>query len=208
MPNYPTRNIFANVDPEILEAQERLLRKRESLQKSSAADWPERPESQNDSEIPNDSDGFTKDTEDCIGGDLRQDVRNNATQVQKKSVLDPSVPLRAFVAKAALISFEQESQGSDDWKSSTWEFVRFCRTHPKLMSLTADEAFDKIPWNATGFGEEEQLQFLVEWGRVRSLPGVSPLEFAARLARRHPLISLRKHLKTSTNLSPSRAGCK
>jgi hypothetical protein len=106
------------------------------------------------------------------------------------------VPLKEFVAKGALLSIEQASEGYDDWKSSTWEFVRQCRTHPALTSLTGDEAFNKIPWNATGFGEEEQLQFLVEWPRVKSLPGVSPVEFAARLASRHPLISLRKHLKT------------
>jgi hypothetical protein len=39
------------------------------------------------------------------------------------------------------------------------------------------------------------MQFLVEWDRVHSIPGVSPLEFAARLARQHPLTSTRK-LKT------------
>lgn len=77
----------------------------------------------------------------------------------------------------------------------TWEFVRLCKTHPVLMALSADDAFKKIPWTATGFEDEEHLQFLVEWDRVRSLPGISPLQWAADLARRRPLLSTGKDSK-------------
>ena len=113
----------------------------------------------------------------------------------KSTSLIATLPLKAFVAKAGLISIDA-SECSDTWKSPTWEFVRLCRTHPKLMSLTADQAFNKIPWSATGFEDEEQLTFIAEWDRVRSLPGMSPLHWAANLARQHPLLSTRKHLQT------------
>jgi hypothetical protein len=110
-------------------------------------------------------------------------------------LLDPNLPLREFVARAAVVSMEAGSDDGENWKSFTWEFTRLCRSHPKLSCLTADEAFKKIPWGPTGFDEEEQMQFLIEWDRVRSIPGLSPLEFAAKLARQQPLASTR-NLKT------------
>jgi hypothetical protein len=60
------------------------------------------------------------------------------------------------------------------------------------MSLTANEAFKAIPWHVTRFGEEEQMQFLVEWNAVMHLPGVPVLEWAASMARCYPLCSTRK----------------
>jgi len=97
---------------------------------------------------------------------------------------------------------EEISRG--EWKSLTWQFTRLCRTHPKLMPLTADEAFNAIPWYVTPFGEEEQMQFLVEWNTVRHLPGIPVLEWAASMAQAHPLFSTRKQFNSNNQfLSPA-----
>jgi hypothetical protein len=113
------------------------------------------------------------------------------------STLSTELPLRQYVAKAATLSIEASlnADSKDQWKSLTWEFVRLCKSHPKLSCLTADEALEAIPWTVTDFGEDEQLTFLAEWSRVRILPGVSPLEWAARLAREHPLQPKRSKFK-------------
>ena len=95
--------------------------------------------------------------------------------------------LRTFIKLAA-----KEIGNSDStWKSATWEFVRLCKSHPQLTALTADEAMNMIPWQQTNFEEEEQLQFLAEWNKVRLLPGVKPLDWAAEMARQKPIKSSR-----------------
>jgi hypothetical protein len=210
------RDPESTADAEILRANAKLLKLRQSLQDSRTvsedtatqsrdstrnhADWPEIPETQMNPMIPNELERLQKEPKEVTdrdhGGAFAQSLKT-AEVKPDESVLDPNLPLRTFLAKAALISAEQACASYDEgWKSSTWEFVRLCRSHPKFWDLSADEAVRKIPWNATGFDEEEQLQVLVEWDRVKSLPGVSPLEFAARLARRHPLYSRRKQFQS------------
>jgi hypothetical protein len=121
----------------------------------------------------------------------------SGTVESKTPTLSTQLPLKRFVQEAATISIEQaEDASGDKWKSRTWEFTRLCKTHPKLMALTADEAYNAIPWHVTQFDEEEQMQFLVEWNAVQHLPGVPILEWAASLAKSHPLLSTRKQFRS------------
>jgi hypothetical protein len=193
------------IDPELLEANARILKLRQARQESrrltqdTSTEYSDCTESTESTEriqkIQNDSEGFQKDPEGVDFVDRTPTSKTVDSPQTEECILNPTLPLKVFVAEAALRSIDA-SECSDNWKSPTWEFVRLCRTHPKLLSLTADQAFNKIPWSATGFDEEEQLTFIAEWDRVRSLPGMSPLHWAANLARQHPLISTRKHLKT------------
>ena len=90
--------------------------------------------------------GFRKEPEGVHFVDRAPTLKNAEIHKTSDYVLDPNLSLRDFVAKAAFISISQASEGAGgDWKSSTWEFVRLCRAHPKLMALTADEASRKIP---------------------------------------------------------------
>jgi hypothetical protein len=147
-----------------------------------------------DSETRND----TEDTEDTDDPEDREDLEDTEGVPLKTHgvlpTLNTKLPLRKFVAEAADISTREASLKTDsnEWKSTTWEFVRLLKTHPRLMCLTADEALEEIPWSVTDFGEDEQLTFLAEWTRVRILPGVPPLKWAVTLADQHPLEPKRK----------------
>ena len=50
---------------------------------------------------------------------------------------------------------------------------------------------EMIPWEVTDYGEDAQLQFLVEWDRVKYLPGQGPLDVAQSLASQKPLVPKR-----------------
>jgi hypothetical protein len=95
--------------------------------------------------------------------------------------------LRQFAAIAA-----EESRGASEqssWpKSVTWEFTRYCRAHPRLTHLTAEQAYEQIDWDAAGFAEEEMMEFFIEWDKVHHLPGVQPVDWALRMAQERTLV--------------------
>lgn len=101
------------------------------------------------------------------------------------------IPVPVFVELAA-----QESSSTPEnypaWRSTTWEFTRCLKSHPKLSHLTADEVVGLIDFDAIGFDEDDAMQFLVEWNRVKFIPGVKPLDWAATMAKTKPLASKRK----------------
>jgi hypothetical protein len=73
------------------------------------------------------------------------------------------------------------------WRSSTWEFTRLCKGHPRLNGLSATEVFQTIDWSFTNFDEEEQIQFFAEWDKVLFDAQQNPLSHAVQLAIDRPL---------------------
>jgi hypothetical protein len=175
-------NAETEASRELLAAQEQLDRNPSERQIHHAQTEQKDSERQKDSE---DLEGFgRKQKEATFGGSL------------SSPSLNTRLPLRIFCQRAASLSIEAAAESEGRWKSVTWEFTRLCKTHPKLMTLTADEAFESIPWRLTDFGDEEQMQFLVEWNSVRHLPGTAALDWAASMARARPLFSTRKRFDT------------
>ncbi len=78
-----------------------------------------------------------------------------------------------------------------DWRSLTWDFTRLLKLYPKLNRLSAEKAVQRIPWHVTNFNENEQLQVLVEWDRVKYLPGQGPFDIALSLTSQKPLVPKR-----------------
>ncbi len=100
-----------------------------------------------------------------------------------------NLPLVDYAVLAAKIGHREEPTEHDErYVSTTWEFTRLMKSHPDLINLSADDAFKKIPWGLVDFDEDELLQFLVEWGRVKYLPGQGPLDASLSLAGQKPLV--------------------
>ncbi len=102
------------------------------------------------------------------------------------------IPVPAFIELAAQESTSESYRDDAPWKSTTWEFTRSLKSHPKLSHLTADEVSELVDFEALGFDDDEALQFLVEWNRVKFIPGVKPLDWAWNMAKKKPLTSKRK----------------
>jgi hypothetical protein len=191
-------NAKNEASPDLLAAQAQLDRNPSDRQIHHEQTEQKDSERQKDSE---DSEGFRRTQKEAtFGGSLSSPSES----------LNTRLPLKTFCQRAASLSIEAAEESAESegrWKSVTWEFTRLCKTHPKLMSCTADEAFKIIPWHLTEFGDEEQMQFLVEWNSVRHLPGTSPLDWAASMARTRPLLSRRRQFDTY-NRFVSLAGCK
>jgi len=97
---------------------------------------------------------------------------------------------RNFYTKAAEASIEvAESRGGEGWQSRTWEFVRQCKAQVAFKDMSAEDLFDRIPWELTAFDEEDQLQFINEWDKVDRLSCIPALEWALEMAQRRPLLS-------------------
>lgn len=96
---------------------------------------------------------------------------------------------RDFFSKAAEASIEAAESRDSGWQSRTWEFVRQCKGQVAFQGMSAEEVFDRIPWELTGFDEEDQLQFMSEWDTVDRLSCIPVLTWAAEMARRRPLPS-------------------
>jgi len=97
------------------------------------------------------------------------------------------IPLPIFMRLAAEKTEAEYDPTPDAWESTTWKFTRFLKGHPRLTCLDADEVFNLIPWEEFSFDEEEQMAFLTEWPRVHFIPGLSPLNWAIRMAKEKPL---------------------
>jgi len=102
-----------------------------------------------------------------------------------------NLPLVDYTVLAADIGFSESTEYGEPWRSTTWNFTRLMKSHPDLRNLSADEALDRIPWRLIDFPEDERLQVLVEWDRVKYLPGQDPFDVALSLAAQKPLVPKR-----------------
>ncbi len=74
------------------------------------------------------------------------------------------------------------------WQSSTWGLVKECKASPKFAGKTALEAMNTVPWDSLSFNEEEKIQFMVEWDKVKVASGHKPLDWALDMSRKKPLM--------------------
>jgi len=98
-----------------------------------------------------------------------------------------NLPLHEYTRMAEEYAFTNSPEDGEQWRSLTWDFTRLLKLHPKLNRLSAEEAVQTIPWQLTDFAEDEQLQVLLEWDRVKYLPGQTPFDVALSLAAQKPL---------------------
>jgi len=122
--------------------------------------------------------------------DLRRHRRPQKTIEESYLQSDTLSTTREFVRKAAAESPDvaqaaRESLG--EWQSTSWHFTRMCKGHPSFKNVSAAQAFEAIDWSLTGFDEEERMQFLREWNRVKCFVGWSPVDWAVSMASQKPL---------------------
>ena len=82
----------------------------------------------------------------------------------------------------------RESEEPYEYKSRTWEFVRHMKALAMFDGVTAEQAFDRIPWECTEFDADDQIKFLDEWDKVKWAAGFeNPLKQAALMAEANPI---------------------
>lgn len=88
------------------------------LQELAVSHRPDCTERQRDGVIQrtqSDSEGFKKDTDGVNFVDHGPTPKRDDVQKFEATVLDTNVPLKVFVAKAAVISIEASSESGDNW---------------------------------------------------------------------------------------------
>lgn len=72
------------------------------------------------------------------------------------------------------------------WQSSTFHFVRLCRSRSEFDGMNRDGFFNEVPWHTTDFDEDEVLTAVVEWEKVKTRAGDDPIISAVRMAQEMP----------------------
>ena len=127
----------------------------------------------------------TPEHQDCQESQDFQDFQDHQENQEKHESDYGSDAISSFIRSAS----NEDRMGSwvRDGFSPTWNFVRLLKGHPFFCNMTAEQAFEAIPWDETEFGEDDQLIILAEWDRVQFVAGVGPLEWADKMATQHPL---------------------
>jgi hypothetical protein len=145
------------------------------------------------SALPADPDGTKRvyrdtetqnDTEDSYLCVVNQVSREEQPRTSRESFL-------AFISYACEESrrlVETRKADGQGWQSSTFHFVRLCRTRPEFEGMNGDSFFNGVPWHATDFDEDEVLTATVEWGKVKTKAGDNPIMTAVLLATEKPVL--------------------
>ena len=105
-------------------------------------------------------------------------------------------------SRTRLYEMEKEESSEMGYRTRLWEFVRMLRAHQELRGLKAREAHsaicnaveqscggDEDPWfDYLKFSEEDEVEFLTTWDKVKFPPGVDLLNEAVERAKLQPLV--------------------
>jgi len=93
-----------------------------------------------------------------------------------------SLGLNAYTTAA--VRYIEGMWGLDDfWSTPTFQFARLMKAYPAFTKLSAEQALQEIDWSLTPWQDDDdvRLGFLLQWTKVRFIPGWSPLEWALEM---------------------------
>ena len=125
-------------------------------------------------------------------------------EVSEFGVLEDSgQPLQQFIleAKDANDELYEKEKSAVPYRTKLWHFIRILKGHPKMDGLDADAAFDLIcgelkgrfpnrdPWaQVLGMSDDDYIEFLTSWEKVRFAGNQDQLEEAFQLALKIPVM--------------------
>ena len=147
------------------------------------------PKAPSDSPTPDGTNWVYRDTEtqkDTEDTDLCVVKPGIQREVQAKASRDSFLDFISYACEESR-RLAEKRKAEHGWQSSTFHFVRLCRSRTEFEGTNPDDFFNAVPWHAADFDEDEVLTAVVEWGKVKTGAGENTLLSAVHLAQEKPV---------------------